>query len=105
MIESSPLTLAGETGAGKSTMINYLANYMLQGTPTAPWVAISTKYRDVNIPGFPAKSANERNSNDPKQSQTLHPLQYMAGSLPVVDTPGLAGTLRSSSPPTMHTRE
>jgi hypothetical protein len=81
--------LLGMTGAGKSTLITYLANYILGGTPDNPHVPIATKHRAKT--GGSAYST-ESNASDQSQSQTLQPQQYIVGNLVLVDTPGLADT-------------
>eukprot|EP01084_Bolivina_argentea_P216221 367371_1 len=82
---SKTIMCVGESGAGKTTVINSICNYLY-----------NVKYNDT----FRYKLIDEdRNKKDNTQSQTSHINQYyfeylapINGSLTIIDTPGLGDT-------------
>lgn len=85
----------GETGSGKSTVINTLTNYFMSGDPSSLKVSIPTKFHKQNVRG----SHSERDPSDQSQSMTNDCTTYTfrdpRGSgrvIEIIDTPGLADT-------------
>nr|XP_029732216.1 uncharacterized protein LOC115268326 [Aedes albopictus] len=88
------ILLLGETGSGKSTLINYLANYFLHGSPDDLKIAIPTKYHSQNLQGSPKHS--ELDINDQTKSKTekctLYCFEKNGKQYGFIDTPGLSDT-------------
>lgn len=85
--------IIGETGAGKSTFINYLTNYFRHGNLENLHVAIPTKYHPEVTEKFIHCEMNVHNTT---QSMTDSCNQYMFSTdshqYLFVDTPGLSDT-------------
>lgn len=91
--------LLGETGSGKSTFVNYLANFFLQGDLRALKVVIPNKiYRNPTETGYANHS--EANLDDTSISQTrkcsFYSFSKGAVTYRFIDTPGLSDTSNSA---------
>lgn len=88
------ILLLGETGSGKSTLINYIANYFLDGSLDDLKIAIPMKHHKQNIPGFPIHS--EQDIHDKTKSKTekctLYNFTYNGKQYGFIDVPGLSDT-------------
>ncbi|XP_062712215.1 uncharacterized protein LOC134289771 [Aedes albopictus] len=88
------ILLLGETGSGKSTLINYLANYFLGGSLDDLKIAIPMKYHPQNKPGFPIHS--EQDISDKTKSKTekctLYNFMHNGKQYGFIDVPGLSDT-------------
>lgn len=94
------ILLMGETGSGKSTFINYLANYFLEGTIKSPKTIIPTKWNSKpTVPGYASHS--EFNIDDPSSSQTQKCTKYKFSKDDLIyyfiDTPGFSDTASSDN--------
>lgn len=87
------ILIIGETGAGKSTFINYLTNYFRKGSLKNLKVAVPSKYRPHATESF---SHSEQNMQNTTQSKTDGCHQYMFAQNEkqylFLDTPGLSDT-------------
>ena len=92
----SKILLLGETGAGKSTVINMIANYFLGGSITNIKVVIPTKHYNITERAFQKHS--ESNLHDSTKSQTSQCSHYSfrnkqdGREFTLIDTPGLSDT-------------
>jgi len=91
--------LMGETGSGKSTFINYLANFFLGGGLRALKVVIPNKvYTEVTESDFATHS--EANVHDSTVSQTkrctIYAFRRESAVYRFIDTPGLSDTSNSA---------
>ncbi|KXJ76726.1 hypothetical protein RP20_CCG008991 [Aedes albopictus] len=86
------IILFGETGAGKSTLINYLTNYFKNGTPGNFKIAIPTKHHAATE----GLEHHEENVQDATKSQTRACTEYNFSKQDTIfnfiDTPGLSDT-------------
>ncbi|KYQ93281.1 hypothetical protein DLAC_05942 [Tieghemostelium lacteum] len=91
-LKTISILVIGETGSGKSTLINTLTNYFLNGTLDKLKVAIATKYlkQTENFDN------NEKNVIDRTSSQTDSCIKYDFKTndyiYSFIDSPGLSGT-------------
>ncbi|KAH3758123.1 hypothetical protein Pelo_10064 [Pelomyxa schiedti] len=94
--------LLGETGSGKSTVVNTLTNYFLSGTLDDLHIAIPTKFLAQTEKQF---KTNETNCGDRSQSQTdscnAYKFDYIdyarrKCTFTLIDTPGLSDSRGSS---------
>jgi len=89
----------GQTGSGKSTFLNTMANYFLGGSfgenefEQRVHVMIPTKYLDQTLITY---TSREKNVRDQSTSQTREPHEYSLGVagrvITFVDTPGMGDT-------------
>lgn len=85
------ILIIGETGSGKSTFVNMLANNFYGGTLDNLKIAIPTSYfKETNIHGIEKHS--ESNVTDRTQAQTKNATTYKFGDFCVIDTPGINDT-------------
>ncbi|XP_029729935.2 uncharacterized protein LOC115267203 [Aedes albopictus] len=86
------IILLGETGSGKSTLINYLTNYFHNGKPGNLKIAIPTKHH-VATEGL---KHHEDNVQDASKSQTracaVYNFRKQDTIFNFIDTPGLSDT-------------
>nr|XP_029729939.1 uncharacterized protein LOC115253545 isoform X2 [Aedes albopictus] len=86
------IILFGETGSGKSTMINYLTNYFHNGTPRNFKIAIPTKHHEATE----GLEHHEDNVQDASKSQTracsIYDFRKQDTIFNFIDTPGLSDT-------------
>ncbi|XP_029710189.2 uncharacterized protein LOC109402189 [Aedes albopictus] len=86
------IILFGETGAGKSTLINYLTNYFHNGTLENLKVSIPSKYYEATE----GQTHNEYNVQDASKSQTractVYTFRKQNTVYNFIDTPGLSDT-------------
>ncbi|XP_029729937.2 uncharacterized protein LOC115253545 isoform X1 [Aedes albopictus] len=86
------IILFGETGSGKSTMINYLTNYFHNGTPKNFKIAIPTKHHEATE----GLEHHEDNVQDASKSQTractIYDFRKQDTIFNFIDTPGLSDT-------------
>ncbi|CAI4220875.1 unnamed protein product, partial [Auanema sp. JU1783] len=91
-LSSCNILLIGETGSGKSTLINYLTNYFKGGSLEKPRIAIPTKHYDATE----EYQSTEKDLHDAKKSKTSECNTYgfiKGGCLyNFIDTPGLSDT-------------
>ncbi|CAI4232656.1 unnamed protein product [Auanema sp. JU1783] len=92
MPTSCNILLIGETGSGKSTLINYLTNYFHGGSLEKPRIAIPTKHYEATE----EYQSSEKDLQDAKKSKTSECTTYgfTKGSClyNFIDTPGLSDT-------------
>nr|XP_019543380.2 uncharacterized protein LOC109414092 [Aedes albopictus] len=84
--------LLGETGSGKSTLINYLTNYIHNGSPGNLKIAIPTKYHAATE----GLKHHEDNVQDASKSKTracaVYNFRKQDTIFNFIDTPGLSDT-------------
>ncbi|GBC06346.1 hypothetical protein RclHR1_06780010 [Rhizophagus clarus] len=92
------ILLLGGTGTGKSTIINTMASYFLNGTLDKPKIVIPTKFYEVTEREFASKHS-EAKFDDVTKSQTTKCYNYTfnhpdnpAYEFVFIDTPGLSDT-------------
>ncbi|PKY49131.1 hypothetical protein RhiirA4_545082 [Rhizophagus irregularis] len=92
------ILLLGGTGTGKSTIINMMANYFLDGTLENPKVVIPTKYFEVTENAF-GRNDTEAKVGDVTRSQTTKCCNYEfkhpenpSCNFVFIDTPGMSDT-------------
>ncbi|GBB85365.1 hypothetical protein RclHR1_11910001 [Rhizophagus clarus] len=92
------ILLLGGTGTGKSTIINTMASYFLNGTLDKPKIVIPTKFHEVTEREFASKHS-EAKFDDVTKSQTTKCYNYTfnhpdnpAHEFIFIDTPGLSDT-------------
>ncbi|CAF0776825.1 unnamed protein product [Didymodactylos carnosus] len=97
MVAVTNVLVIGETGSGKSTFINYLANHFHNGTLKNLKIAIPTRFHLTPNENFPHR---ENDVKDGKSSKTVDCQQYRFDlsvdnkdiSICFIDTPGLSDT-------------
>jgi energy-coupling factor transporter ATP-binding protein EcfA2 len=105
MANKTVILLLGETGSGKSTFLNYLANFFLEGslTKTSKYSKVKTVVPNSIFPKVTDKIAeySENNVFDKTKSQTSKPVVYPFkhkednSQFHVIDTPGFGDTDRT----------
>jgi hypothetical protein len=83
----------GETGSGKSTVINTLTNYFMSGSPSDLKVSIPTKFHTQNVHG--SRHSERDQSQSMTNDCTTYTFRDPRGSdrvIEIIDTPGLADT-------------
>ncbi|KAL9656979.1 hypothetical protein ABK040_007067 [Willaertia magna] len=87
------ILLSGETGSGKTTLINMLCNFFLGGSIENLKVCIPTKFHKANVGHY---SSDELNVGDNTSSKTnsciIYSFEYAGYTFRFIDSPGLSDT-------------